>query len=551
MRFNKKTFKAAAYLRLSREDGDKAESDSITNQRAMVREYVSKHPDLVLTKEYVDDGYSGTRFDRPGFTQMIEAVKAHKIDCIVVKDLSRLGRNYIETGRYLEQIFPLLDVRFIAILDSYDNADDHDDADQIIIPFKNLINDAYCRELSQKVRSHLDIKRKNGKFIGSFAAYGYIKDPKDKNRLLIDEYPAEIVRHIYKLRLNGYNSGRIARKLEELGVLTPMEYKRKSGLNFNSGFRGCEKPRWYPVTVDRILKNELYIGVMLQGKNKKINYKVKESRPIEKEKWIRVEKTHDAIIPQPVFEAVQELAQMDTRTSPVEESVYIFAGVIRCGDCNQNMVRRISRAKNTGVTYFYYNCSTYKHTGGCTPHLISEGMLTDAVLKALQSQLALLLEAEAVIAEADKLPEEQMVVRLYDKQLAEAEAEAERYKNLKAKLYQDLKDGEISREEYAEINRRFSAKVDNAEKVKETILKKRQRQVALGGKKLPWLEEFKTVGNIQALDRRTVVTLVDRIIVHKGKKVEVVFRFGEEMDEYTDYALECLERNGKPGGEEL
>ena len=176
-----------------------------------------------------------------------------KIDCIIVKDLSRLGRNYIETGKYLERVFPALGVRFISINDNYDSLEEKSDADQIVIPFKNLINDAYCRDISIKIRSQLDVKRKDGKFIGSFASYGYKKDPKDKNHLIVDDFAAEIVKSIFSWKLEGYSNGRIAERLNSIGVLTPMEYKRSCGFNFKSGFRLREVPKWSPQMVGRIL----------------------------------------------------------------------------------------------------------------------------------------------------------------------------------------------------------------------------------------------------------------------------------------------------------
>ena len=186
MFFKHTKFMVAIYLRLSREDGDKTESDSIANQRTLIQNYLSTQPSLQFVKEYVDDGYTGSNFERPGFIKMMEDIKRQRINCIIVKDLSRFGRNYIEVGRYIEKKFPAMGIRFIAINDQFDNAKESGDAEQIIVPFKNLINDAYCRDISIKVRSQLDVKRKNGKFIGSFAAYGYLKDPKDKNHLIID-----------------------------------------------------------------------------------------------------------------------------------------------------------------------------------------------------------------------------------------------------------------------------------------------------------------------------------------------------------------------------
>ena len=253
-------------------------------------------------------------------------------------------------------------VRFIAITDHYDSATGSDDADQIIVPFKNLINDAYCRDISIKIRSQLDVKRKNGQFIGNFAAYGYLKDPEDKNHLIVDEYAADIVRLIFNLKIDGYSSQRIAARLNEMGVLPPLEYKRSRGMNYNSGFRSGSDPKWAVTSINRILQNELYIGTMVQGKNRKINYKVKKSSPIARENWIRVENTHEAIIPEESFQYVQSLLEIDTRIAPKRKSVYLFSGFVRCGDCGENMVKRSTTKK--GKKYCYYHCSTYKNKEG-------------------------------------------------------------------------------------------------------------------------------------------------------------------------------------------
>ncbi len=243
MRLRRKTnYTAAIYLRISRDDGDKVESDSIQNQRELINEYLKKHPEITKTREFVDDGYSGSNFERPSFIRMMTEIENRTIDCVVVKDLSRFGRNYIETGKYLERIFPVLEVRFLSVNDNYDSMDEKSDVDQIVIPFKNLINDAYCRDISIKIRSQLDVKRRNGKFIGSFASYGYKKDPANKNKLIIDEYPAEIVKTIFNMKLEGYSANRIADRLNELEVLTPMEYKRACGFHYNSGYNISRNP---------------------------------------------------------------------------------------------------------------------------------------------------------------------------------------------------------------------------------------------------------------------------------------------------------------------
>lgn len=375
-------YNCATYLRLSRSDGDQQESNSIKNQRALLNDYMGKHPELHKFDEYVDDGYSGTNFERPDFKRMMQDIEKRNVNCIIVKDLSRFGRNYIETGRYLERIFPFMGVRFIAINDHYDSAEENDDKGRILIPFNNLINDTYCRDISLRVRSHLDVKRKEGQFIGSFAGYGYRKDPKDKNHLIIDEYAAGIVQEIFKSKLNGMSSQRIASHLNELGVLPPNEYKRANGFNYTCGFQAGLNQKWTVVSVNRILKNESYTGTLIQGKRRKINYKVKKSHDVGSENWIRVEDAHDAIISKGEFQQVQQLLELDTRTAPSQTTVYPLSGFLRCADCGQNMIRR-TVTKN-GKKYQYYHCSTYKNGGGCTPHMINSEKLTESVLTAIR-----------------------------------------------------------------------------------------------------------------------------------------------------------------------
>ena len=441
--------------------------------------------------------------------------------------MSRLGRNYIETGKYLDRVFPQKEVRFIAINDNYDSANENGEVDQIVVPFKNLINDAYCRDISIKIRSQLDVKRKNGKFIGSFAGYGYQKDPKDKNHLIIDEYAANIVRMIFDMKLEGYSAGTIAEHLNNAGILTPMEYKRSCGLNFNSCFQISTNPVWHPNTVTRILKNEVLTGTSVQGKNRKINYKVKESRPVAEGEWIRVPDSHEAIIPKQIFDSVQNLLLLDTRTAPESEQVDIFSGLIRCGDCGQNMVRRCSNKK--GKKYYYYHCTTYKNKRGCSAHLISVDRLYELALWQIQDQIKRLVSAENILKAADNIPAEQFQTKSLTQQLCALNSEIDRYTDLKEKLYQDMTDQVISKEEYKELHFRFSRKIAEAQKAKSEMEEQKSRLLQSGLSDQRWLEEFKQYRNIQALDRKIVTALIDRIIVYDKNRIEIRFNYMDEM----------------------
>lgn len=524
-----KSYQVASYMRLSREDGDKVLSDSIANQKAMIADYIKEHDGLILTDEFIDDGYSGTTFDRPAFARMMAAIKAKKINCVIVKDLSRLGRNYIETGRYLENIFPMYGVRFISILDRYDNVDETGDVDQIIVPFKNLINDAYCRDISMKIKSHFEVKRKSGQFIGSFASYGYAKDPQNKNHLVIDPYAGEVVRSIFRMKLEGVSSMHIANKLNELGVLPPFEYKRMSGMNYDCGFRSGDDPKWSAVSVNRVLTNEMYTGVMVQGINEKISYRIKQSRAVPKEDWIRVPGTHEAIVSFDVFDRVQSLIELDTRTAPEQDSVYLFSGFVVCGDCGQNMVRR--RVKKKDKYYVYHHCSTYKNGEGCSSHLFSDEKLKVLVLEAIQGQIALVMEAENIIKKIDALPEENFAVKALDAQIGALLDEIERYKNLKTQLYQDKMDGIVSVDEYKELNHRFGLKMDAAQEKCDRLVDKKKSLLKKETHLQPWLEEFKQYRNVKELTRQIIVALIDHIVIFSKEKIQINFRYQDEMQD--------------------
>lgn len=543
MLFNQKKFSVAVYLRLSREDGDKTESDSIANQRLLIENYLSDKPSLQFFREYVDDGYNGSNFERPGFIKMMEDVKRQKVNCIIVKDLSRFGRNYIEVGRYIEKKFPAMGIRFIAINDQYDNAKESGDAEQIIVPFKNLINDAYCRDISIKVRSQLDVKRKNGKFIGSFAAYGYLKDPKDKNHLIVDEYAAEIVQLIFNLKLDGFSALAIAEELNKMGVLPPMEYKRMLGYNYNSGFRTSTTPSWGAKSVIRILENELYTGVMVQGKNQKINYKVKKSRAVSSEQWIRVQDTHEAIIPRTYFDRVQEIMRLDTRTAPSEKNVYPLSGLVRCGDCEQNMVRRSTAKKNK--VYYYLHCSSYRNGEGCTSHIISEEKLMCAVITFVKTQLALLLEADKILQHITELPKEQYGVKALNTQIGELNREIKRYCDLKERLYQDMVAEVIDKEEYAEYNQRFSLKMEETKKAKTALEEKRERLLSTDIHLRPWMEEFKRISTLETLGRKEMVMLINRVLVFSKDRIEIHLNFEDEIYEFIERAEQYREVCGQ------
>lgn len=304
----KKTdFLAAGYLRLSREDENSSESGSIQTQREMILSYIAEQEDVVLSGFYTDDGYSGLQYERPGFLQMMEDMYSGKINCIIVKDLSRLGRDYIQSGKLIQRVFPAMQVRFIAIADGYDSAFASVQESGFLLPLKNFMNDAYCRDISMKVRSQQQMKRKQGAFIGAFPVYGYRKSPENRNQLLIDKRAAEIVALIFMLKKDGWRIYHIAKLLNQKGILSPLAYKRQMEEHFQTGFQVHEHTDWSSTAVKRILTNEIYTGTMVQGKERRISYKVKKSIPNPPECWVRVEGTHEPIVSKQLFEEVQEM----------------------------------------------------------------------------------------------------------------------------------------------------------------------------------------------------------------------------------------------------
>lgn len=527
-------YDADVYLRLSKEDGDKEESDSITNQRELILEFLKSREDIRIHAVRVDDGYSGVNFERPAFQQMLEDIKTGKVNCVVTKDLSRFGRNHIEVGKYIEKIFPYLGVRFIAVNDRYDSLADDSQADNIIIPFKNLINDAYCRDISIKIRSNLEAKRRRGDFVGPFAPYGYRKSDEDKNKLEIDEEAAEVVRSIFRLYLQGNNAYKIAEKLNKKNVLTPMDYKKESGSAFYTGFKKNMKSQWTHMHILRILSNPVYTGTLVQGKETTPNYKVKKKVKRDQGKWSRVENTHDAIIAAVDFSNVQEQLEMDTRTGTAKDQVYYLSGVVKCGDCGANMVRKtVPSGKRKFV---YYVCGGHKgNKDVCSPHSINAEALEESVLKLLNCQIRNVTDLGRIL---DKLDDAQIRKGEIDKrsrQAAKKKEEIEKYNHLRLDLYEDYKDGLITKEEYLELKEIYENRTQAAEQILEAM--EVEAAFLADGREntCGWVNEFKKYGLLERLSREVVISLIAQIFIYEKKegerypRIEVQFKYAEEF----------------------
>ena len=517
-------FNVAIYIRLSREDGDKEESDSVGNQRKLLTEYVAKKEDFILYDTYVDDGYSGTNFNRPDFKRMIADIEEGKVNCVVVKDLSRFGRDYIDTGRYLERYFPELGVRFISVTDGIDSMKQ---AYDMLLPIKNIFNEQYARDISKKIQATVKSKQKAGEFIGAFTSYGYKKSPANKNKLVIDDYAADVVRRIFSLYIQGYGKQRIAKMLNADGILCPAEYKKVNGENYKNWNRLESTTYWSYSTVNSILHREMYVGNMVQGtKHQRMRSKQKK---MPKEDWIIVENTHEPIIDKETWEKAQSLLTKRTRELDLETNKNIFAGFIKCGDCGRSMVKNMWRRADGSKTYSLY-CGTYKRIGKeyCTPHTLPMAVLEEIVLGDLK----------AIIDSVDNLKElvqaqsftTSKVKKITDTELSKVKVELERVKKLKKSIYEDYRDELISKEEFLSYREDYLKKEELYFKQIEALEEKKKDNVTEDVFEIPWLKRLLELKDIKALDRDIVVEMISEIKVYENRKIKITYNFGNELE---------------------
>lgn len=518
-------YDAIAYYRLSKY-AKSNDSESIANQRKLIREYIAHHPEITLIDEKEDDGYTGTNYNRPGFQAVVQAVKEKRANCVIVKDLSRLGREYIETGKYLERVFPAMGVRFISINDDIDSENERP-GDDIIVPVKNIMNEAYCRELSKKLRRQFEVQRNKGEYVGPFVSYGYLKDPEDKHKLVIDEYAAEVVRGIFQLKIQGYNAQTIADYLNETGVLPPSRYKQQIGSKYRSGFQKSVTSEWGPMAVRRILTNEIYIGTLIQGKRGTPNYKVKQMRERDKSKWSVVKHNHEPIVDELIFNLVQQMLQRDTRTSPQEETVQPLAGIVFCADCMRSMCRRV--VKKGSNSFYYYVCSTNKRAKGCSSHSLAQKTLEGIVYRAIKNQIELVIEIDKLLSEVECSGLLTVKLRRLDVLAEEKEKEIESYQEYRMKLLEAFHDQLIDRAEYDAMRQKYTGMISRLQGSLEKIMEERKSVICETPDSRNWVSQFTKYRDTEHLTREMVATLIDKIYVYEDKRVKIDFNYRDEI----------------------
>ena len=537
------TFKVAIYLRLSKEDDDlscssgaKSESNSISNQRKLIYDFMKLHPELELYDEYKDDGKSGSNFDRAEFQRMMKDIEAGKVNCVVVKDQSRFGRDYIDVGKYKEKIFPKLGVRFITINEGYDSLS-ATSSDDLAFTINSFVYDFYIRDISTKIRTNLTAKKQNGEYAGAFVAYGYVKDSNDKSKLVVDQFAADVVRDIFRWKIEGLSPQNIAVRLNELGIPSPAEYKKLSGSNYKTSFQTSSKAVWSHVSVRRILKNEIYLGVMIQGKRTTPNYKTKTVVTKAESEWLRVEGTHEAIISVRDFELVQELLRDDTHCRAGDVTVPVYAGRIYCGDCGAAAVRKT--VSYAGRRYVYYVCNANKHDKTvCSRHSIREDVLGQVIYQTVRHQIDLLLDADKALRQFENLSWEKHKLKQLDASIEIQEEVVRKNNTLRLGIYEDLRAGLLDRSEYESLKKELAERIAEATAAIEKLNKEKREILDGVSKQQSWIEQFRQYENVTELTRPMVIHLIERINIFEDSHIEIVFRHRNQIEEILQFISE-------------
>lgn len=533
-------FNVGIYIRLSQEDKDKkyeSDSESVINQKELLRGYV-KNNNFNLVKEYVDDGYSGTDFERPGFQSMIEDINNKKINCVIVKDLSRLGRDHVMTGYYIETFFPENNIRFISILESYDSFKNQasNDSSTFII----ACNDYYSKQNSIKIRNVLNEKRKNGKFVGSLPCFGYMRDPLDKGHLIPNPETAPIVKNIFKWRADGIGPTEIANRLNKSNIVTPSGYKKT---NYSS--RLIDRDNWNISTVKKILCNRIYTGDLVQHTQTKVNYKSKKKITLDEKLWIIVENTHEALVDKETFEYVNNLRKRNTRNYEIKTNreKRLLEGKLFCKECKNRLTVLYRKKQN----YWSVNCNRYSRDpvrGRCYSHFYPYNYLEEQVLEQIKKYISKLIK-ELNIKELN----DEVVKSIHkettniDKIVKELQIEKEKITSRLKTLYNDRCDGVISADTYKELAGESEQKLKQInENIENQNIKKYKMKNKINT--LPdYTKKIKKLLDLSKPKKELIDTLVDRIVIDKDRDITIYFKYDIVSEVTFKYENRNLARN--------
>lgn len=519
-------FKVAMYIRLSREDGDKEESSSVTNQRNIITRFINENDNFIIVDEYVDDGYTGTNFNRPAFQRMIKDIEKGKINTVITKDLSRLGRDYIDTGRYVQRYFPENRVRYIALLDGIDTLEDAGMND--IAPFKSVINDMYVKDISKKITSALKERKTAGNFLAVTAPYGYKKNPENKYQLVINEEEAKVVRYIFRLYLQGNGLTKIAKILTEEEIPVP-GISRNIGTTRKTKLYNC----WKQTTISRILKNPVYIGNLEQFKRKKVNYKSKKRVTVPKEERVICYNTHEPIIKKEDFDEVQKIITENKAFSKSTKHDYLFKGFLYCADCGAKLYLTYSdyAYKKYGEYRYTTVCYTYsKYYNQCSRHSnsipILEKILIENIKKVCNAYLNRDLEKE-LIEMVEKENKRNVLEQEYNKKIDNIETKIEDLNLCIRNLYMDKVKNVITEKDYIELSKNFTQERDKLINEKEELLKLSTNLKNDNNNKEEIEKVAKEFVSLKKPTKELLSRLIDKVTISEDNIITIYFKFKE------------------------
>lgn len=540
-------YNTALYLRLSVEDNGKEEADSLENQERLLREYIAERPFLELKKVYSDNGYTGTDFERPAFNKLIADARKGNIDCIVVKDFSRLGRNYIETGEYLERIFPFLGIRFISVNDGYDSGSANA-TELLAASLKNLMNDMYAKDISKKICSTLKDKRARGEFVGSYAPYGYLKDGNNRNRLIIDKEIAPIVVEIFEMRARGLGIATICRILNEKNYPSPGRLRFERGIITNNNKKGSAL-LWNRHVLSELLLNVVYIGNLAQRRSTQCLYKGEDFRRTDSSEWDIATDTHEAIVSIELWNRAQAVNKKATaeaknthgKYSDIPKRPNPYGSVLRCADCGRVLkyVRSYSKPSKSGVKdYYNYKCPKNAELGdgACPKKNIRAAVLDRIVLDVIHRQMDLFLDTQKTLKQLIAIEKEKAKFTAPLKHIGSLKEKLKKKKDLLSKAYLDFKDGVLTQNEYLHLRKVYQSEITalEAELNESEGINLRVKQTENGASK--WNRLIKKYYNAETVTKEMVDAMIDEIRFYADSSIDIKFKY---MLEFEELFKEC------------
>ncbi|MBS5545826.1 MAG: recombinase family protein [Lachnospiraceae bacterium] len=538
-------YHTAGYIRLSIEDSGKTDGYSLANQEKLVKDFIADQQDMRLYRLYIDNGATGTVFERPAFDEMLQDMKDGKINCIVVKDLSRLGRNYLEAGNYLEQIFPFFRVRFISITDGYDSNSPDVTDESLIIPLKNIINEGYAKDISQKITTSFEARKKQGQFMGKYPVYGYLKDPENKNHLIVNPETCGIVKRIFQMRDSGMALGAIASQLNEEGIPSPARYLWLKGLSKEERHKDSY---WDRTNVKRLLTNKMYLGMLVYGKERTSFAKGIKRQRVPESEWKYVPNAHEAIIDQELFDSVQRklegAKQNFLNMTGINEDYQpenLFRGRIHCSDCGRAMkMTKFVTTRKDGSTdrYAVYECCRRKqlYDLSCPQRSIRKSIIDKTVEEAIRFHIRTFLDTEQVIAKLNRSPKGRAAASNIQNHIREKQRRITKIERLSTGIYEDYREGILDEEEYLAIRRQYGAEKEELLKEVDALMLAETEHEADYHSTGSLADIVRKYAEFQELSREIVEAFITDIQVHTDYHLAITFAFEDEFQRLIDMA---------------